>query len=120
MLRELAFNSRTGQFEQIKGGGGCIVSVDGVLPDADWNVRLTRYVTQAEFDALEESDQMVQGVRYVVTDAPSSGGGVQAGNLISEDADNTLALGTDNRLFVPPGGVALTQDQLDALELAEW
>ena len=57
------------------------------------------------------------GVRYIITDAPPPVGDLTVAELISTDAENSLMLGTDDKLLVPRG--LLTPEQLASLAKAD-
>jgi hypothetical protein len=54
-------------------GGGTVQTVNGIAPDEDKNVQLTYLVTQAEFDALQDSNELVSGGTYIISDGDGSG-----------------------------------------------
>ena len=54
---------------------GTVQTVNGIGPDENKNVQLTRIVTQAEYDALKEAGELVPGATYVISDALRWGGG---------------------------------------------
>jgi hypothetical protein len=47
-------------------GGGNVDSVNGILPDANKNVKITYFKTQEEFDAIIAAGTQVRGARYVI------------------------------------------------------
>jgi len=64
-----------GNISEISGGSGDVQSVDGVEPELDGNVELTRFVTDTEMnDFIADPSTAEPGVRYMVKSTVMGGG----------------------------------------------